>query len=533
MMATVGSAARADWHDTISAHPRRCFSPALVGDKSTMTRQGGEGLWPTPARAAPSGERVTAFGPFRLLATQRLLLEGEKPLRLGSRALDILIALVERPGELLTKKELMARVWPDTVVEESNLKVHIAALRRTLADGRGGRRYLATIPGRGYRFVAPIRTAEEPVLATAKRPHNLPARLTRLVGRTETIKQLAELLPEQRFITLVGPGGIGKTSVALALAEALLASYEDGVWLVDLALVGEARLVPAALAAALGIEIDEETPLAALLAFLRRKRLLLVLDNCEHVIEAAAAISVAVLKGAPGVHVLATSREPLRAEGEQMQRLAPLECPPAALRLTAPETLSFAAVQLFVERATVTGEGSLRDTDAPLVAEICRKLDGIPLAIELAATRVDALGVRGLAAHLDDRLQMLTSGCRTALARHQSMSASLDWSYGLLTTEEQSVLRRLAIFAGSFTLSAAAAVAADISEAEGCVIDLVSKLVTKSLLAADGDGAEPRFRLLETTRAFVLRKLAESGEIDLIQQRCADYRHVFGDGELR
>ena len=524
-MISVGSTVRADWPVARSARARRCVSPALLSDRPLRTRQVSEAISATADRPAASGERAVSFGPFRLLPTQRLLLEGEKPLRLGSRALDILIALVEHPGELVSKKELMARVWPDTVVEEGNLKVHISALRRTLADDRNGRRYLATIPGRGYRFVAPVAFADEArPAAVPKRLHNLPASLTRLIGRADTVASLAGALPPQRFLTIVGPGGIGKTSVALAIAEALLANYKGGVWLVDLALVGDPSRVPAALAAALGVESDAETPLPGLLTLLGNKQMLLVLDNCEHVIEAAAALAVSVLKGAPGVHILATSREPLRAEGEQMHRLAPLETPPAWLQLNAAEALTFPAVQLFVERAAVTGDGALSEGDAPLVVDICRKLDGIPLAIEMAAARVDGLGIEGVASHLDDRLRLLTSGRRTAVARHHSMSAALDWSYRLLTSSEQSVLRRLAIFADAFTLRAATAVAADTSGAENEIVDEVTGLVAKSLVAAERDRTGPRFRLLETTRAYLLRKLAESDESELIAQRYAAFR---------
>src|SRR5271166_1651737 len=262
-------------------------------------------------------ERAIAFGPFRLRPAQRLLLEGDKPVRLGSRALEILIALVEHRGEVVGKDELIARAWPGTFVEESNLKFQVSALRRTLGDGS---RYLATIPGRGYSFVGPVNLAEEVPPAPAHagataHPNNLPAQLTRLIGRADTVEKLTAQLPRQRLLTIVGPGGIGKTSVALAVAERLLAAYEHGVWLVDLAQVDDPRLVPSALAPALGLEIRSDNPAASLVASLKGKRMLLVLDNCAHVIEATAALATAILRGAPEVHMLATSREPLRVEG--------------------------------------------------------------------------------------------------------------------------------------------------------------------------------------------------------------------------
>ena len=348
--------------------------------------------------AAAEGEGAVSFGPFRLLPQQRLLLESDKPVRLGSRALDILIALVERPGEVVGKDELMARVWPNTHVDEGNLKFQIGALRRALG---GGNRYLANVPGRGYSFTAPVTRLDSPMpaapqVAHEKPVHNLPARLMRIIGRADIVSRLAARLPRQRLITIVGPGGIGKTTVALAVAEALIPAYEHGVWLIDLAPLGDPRLVPNALFAALGLEIRSENPLLGLIAFLRDKRMLLVFDNCAHVIDAAAALAIAVLRNAPGVHILATSREPLRIEGEHMHRLSPLASPPASARLTAVEALRFPAVQLFVERAEETlDEFTLSDADASLVSGICNKLDGIALAIELAAARVDAFGVRG------------------------------------------------------------------------------------------------------------------------------------------
>ena len=252
---------------------------------------------------ASASEGAISFGPFRLLSARRLLLEGDRPVRLGSRALDMLIALVEHRGEVASRDELMARVWPNTHVDESNLKFQISALRRTLG---GGNRYLLNVPGRGYSFVAPVARADEAGIAAPEPPqienaHNLPALLTRLIGRGDTITRLADQLLRQRLLTIVGAGGIGKTSVALAVAEQLIPAYEHGVWLIDLAPLADPRLVPSALADALGFEIRTENPLPGLVASFRDKKMLLVLDNCEHVIDAAAALAVGVLAGAPGV----------------------------------------------------------------------------------------------------------------------------------------------------------------------------------------------------------------------------------------
>jgi predicted ATPase len=427
----------------------------------------------------------------------------------------------------------MARVWPNTFVEAANLTVHVAAVRRALRDGRAGNRYLLNIPGRGYRFVAPVNLVQTPMAAAAKilptrHEHNLPLRLTRLIGRTDIVNTLVTQLSSNRLLTIVGPGGIGKTSVALAVAEELMANYEHGVWLIDLAPLEDPRMVPSALASVLGFEIRSKNPLPAVIAMLREKRMLLVLDNCEHVILAVAELAASVLREAPGVRILATSREPLRIEGEHLHRLSPLESPPAAKQLSAAEALSFSSIQLFVECAEASmNKFKLTNAEAPIVGEICRTLDGIPLAIEFAAARLDTYGVQGVADHISDRFLLLTSGRRTALPRHQTMKAVLDWSYGLLTEAEQKVLQRAAIFTGSFTMHAASAVIADESLAESEVFENLSTLVAKSLISSDLNEAEPRMRLLETTRAYALSKLMESGEGETLGQRYTEYNRDF------
>src|SRR4051794_34696950 len=478
-----------------------------------------------------------SFGPFRLLAARRLLLEGDKPVRLGSRGFDILAALVERAGEVVGKEELIARAWPGTFVDESNLKIQVGALRRILGDGRGGHRYLVTVPGRGYSFVAPVslegpREAPPPPTTAPARAHNLPLAVTRMIGRDETVAALVSRLSRERLVTIVGPGGIGKTTVALAVAERVIADYEHGVWLVDLAPLGDPRLVPSAVATVLGLEVRSDDPLPWLVTFLADRRMLLVLDSCEPLVDRAAALVPEVLRGARGLRVLATSREPLRVQGERLHRLPPLDFPAEPAGLTAAAALAFPAVRLFVERAAASLDGfELGDADAPLVADICRRLDGIALAIELAAGRVDAFGVGGLAALLDDRFPVLRGGRRTAPPRHRAMSAVLDWSYGLLPEGERAILRRLAVFAGDFALDSAVAVAG--SDDLPCdAIDSVANLLAKSLVAVDVGGPVVRYRLLDTTRAYALEKLDESGERERIARRHAEhYRNLFERAE--
>ncbi len=478
--------------------------------------------------------RVIAFGPFRLFVAQRLLLEGDRPARLGNRAFDILTALVERAGEIVGKQELIARVWQKAFVEEANLKIQVSALRRALGDGQGGRRFVATIPGRGYSFVARVRFVEPPqapmpAATTHLEAHNLPHAVTRMIGREEAMAALASRLSSERIATIVGPGGIGKTTVALAVAERLIASYEDGVWLVDLAPLRDPRLVPSAVATVLGLGIRTENPLPSLIAGLRDKRLLLVLDTCEHVIDAVAGLAIAVLDSAPRVNLLLTSRERLKVAGEGEYRLGPLSNPQPSPRLTAAEASAFPAVQLFVERVSAIVEDfALTDTTAQPVVEICRRLDGLPLAIEFAAPYVADLGVEGLAARLDDRLPLLGARGRKKTPRHRTMRAVIDWSYSLLSEDEQRFFRAIGIFNGGLTAEAAAAVVVSSNS-----IDRLADLVSKSLVVADVSGASLRFRLLDTTRAFAIDKLCASGELDRIARGHAEYyRSLFERAEI-
>ncbi len=444
--------------------------------------------------------------------------------------MDILVTLVESAGEILPKDQLIARTWPDTVVDEGALRVHIAALRRALGEGRAGKRYITNIPGRGYSFVAPVtREHARPETTSqngAAESNNLPAPLMRVIGRDDVITALGSQLTRRRFLTIVGPGGIGKTTVAIAVADAVRASYRDGVRFVGLASLADPDLVPSALGAVLGVHTSAANPLAGLAAWLRDKAALIVLDSCEHVIGAAAALAEAVLKAAPNVSILTTSREPLRAESESLHRLPALELPSDSVDLSARDALRYSAVQLFNERASAAADGfALADADVPAVLEICRRLDGIPLALELAAARVGVFGVRDLAAHLDDRFRLLTAGRRTALPRHQTLGAALDWSYQLLREEERAVLRRLSVFAGDFSLEAAVAVAADPGPSE--IVDHIANLVGKSLVAADPRGEAAQYRLLDTTRLYASEKLKSSGELRQIARRHAEYYLAF------
>jgi predicted ATPase/DNA-binding winged helix-turn-helix (wHTH) protein len=479
----------------------------------------------------PVSQELICFGPFRLSTAKRVLEKEGVSVRLGSRALDILIALVERPAEVVSKKELFARVWPDLVVDEGNLRYHVLALRKALGEGRSGTRYVTNVSGRGYCFVAPIsRAAAQPAPLRNSRAHapvGLPPNPAGMVGRDETVQLVSEELTARRFLTIVGPGGIGKTTLATAVGHSMLAAFDGAVHYVDFGPLGTPSLVPNRVALTVGLPGNLDDPLAALPAFLRDRRMLLVLDSCEHLIETIAPLAERIFREAPEVHILATSREPLQVEGERVHRLDPLAFPPDDEPLTAAQALTFPAVQLFVERAAAHGGFQLNDVDAPVVGKVCRKLDGIALALQLAAGRVGVHGIKGIASLLDSPCRLLWQGRRTALPRHQTLNGMLDWSYNLLDESERMVLRRLSVFVGVFSLEAAqCVVAGDILEREQ-VAEAIAGLVTKSLVAVETSHTGVLYRLLDTTRAYVLAKMVGSGERNTIAQRHALYYREF------
>ncbi|VEF10349.1 transcriptional regulator [Pseudomonas fluorescens] len=468
-----------------------------------------------------SPNQAIGFGPYRIVPKQRLVLEGEQPLRLGRRAMDILLTLLAHAGEVLSKQQLMAAVWPDTVVEEINLRVHMAALRKALGDGQAGQRYIITVAQRGYSFVAPIvfESIEQRPVASAAR-HNLPLRRTRMIGRQALVDSLMTQLPRQRCITLVGPGGIGKTTVALRVAEQLIGQYPDGIRLVDLAPLNDPRLIGSHLAALLDLTLADSDPLASLIRGLSQRQMLLVIDNCEHLIDAVATLSESILRGAPKVHILATSRESLRAEGEYVQRLDSLDYPSMTAVLDRQQTLGFSALQLFVERATAALESfELEDEQLPLAIEICHRLDGIPLALELAAAQVGELGLKGLLTQLQGRLPPLVAGQQSPLERHLTLRATLDWSFNLLNRCEQTGLRRLSVFRGGFTLESAAAVIVGPEIKPEAVFASITQLVAKSLLSVEVGDEEVFYRLLDTTRRYALEKLDLAAEFEETRER--------------
>lgn len=467
------------------------------------------------------------FGPFRLIPSERLLAKGNEPVVLGGRALDILIALVERAGELVSHRELVKRVWADVVVEESNLRYHIAALRRALGDGREGARYIANVPGRGYSFVASVqRSAQHDSSKGASAGRGkiptLPPRLQRMVGRDETIESLRSQVKSQRFVSIVGPGGVGKTTVAVAIAHAMTADFHDAICFVDLSTFQDGALVVPAVASAVGCLGQTQDSLPRLLAFLADTRILLIFDSCEHVVESVAMLAEGLFREASPVHIVATTREALRVEGENVYLLKSLDYPQSGIKLTAAEALSSPAIQLFMDRAAAGGyRHDLTDEEAPVVAAICRQLDGMPLAIELTASRASKYGITGLAQLIDDRLMLLWQG-RRSVPRHQTLRATLDWSYNLLSECESAILRMLSVFVGAFTPEMALAVVEPDRDALR-VADVIASLVDKSLVSVPQTEGPSLYRLLDTTRAYAAVKLAERGEANAIARRHALY----------
>jgi predicted ATPase/DNA-binding winged helix-turn-helix (wHTH) protein len=473
--------------------------------------------------------RKLRFGPFELSIGERVLLRDGQTLSLGGRALDILIYLVERPGQVIAKQELMDHVWPDVTVEEGSIRVHVAAIRKALGDGQFGNRYIANIRGRGYSFVGtvvPIAGSTESRNDKFEQQGRLPVRPIMMIGRETVVSEVSDKLRSERFVTLLGPGGIGKTTIALAVGRAVAEEFGGEVHLVDLESLTDPRHVAGAAATPLGLALKSKDPGLELVDLVRSRKLLIILDSCEHVIEAVALIAEQLYQETEQVYLLATSRELLKVEGEHCCRVLPLDFPTDGSEQTAHAVLQYPAVQLFIRcMAARAGSVVLTDEEAPFVAEMCRRLDGMPLAIELAAGQVAVLGIKNTVARLVSQLELLRLSHRTAVPRHRTLKAALDWSYDLLSDPERTVFRRIAPFVGHFTLEGARYVAGELGAgtSTGEIFDAIAGLVEKSLIATRIDEAQAHYRLLDTTRAYALEKLEEHGEFDPISLRHAKY----------
>jgi predicted ATPase/DNA-binding winged helix-turn-helix (wHTH) protein len=461
------------------------------------------------------------------LVRRELTVQGV-PAFIGDRAFEVLGVLVQSAGRLVTKDELMQRVWPGAVVEENTLEVHVSALRKALGSER---RLLKTAYARGYCLLGTWTVVERavsidppavPRAATRHARTSLPIAGSALIGRTTHVQQLLNLLSAHRIVTLAGVGGIGKTRLALEVAHRLVGSFQDNVRLVELASLADPELVPSTVAREFGLNLSgDETSAETVARAIGEERMLLVLDNCEHVIDGAAGFINAIVRLSPRITVLATSRELLRVDGEHVFRVPPLEVPHPQSEEPG-KLLAYGAAELFVALTRMHDSSFiLRDDDALAIAGICRRLDGIPLAIEFAAARAATLGVRQVATGLSDRFALLTVGRRAALPRHRTLRATLDWSYNLLPEAEATTLSMLAIFAGEFSLAAAIAVVGDVTGQQ--VFDTLSNLVAKSLVVADIQDGTSCFRLLETIRLYALEKLRISGETQRAARRHAVY----------
>jgi len=450
------------------------------------------------------------FSSFRLDTVNQSLRCGELVISLRPKTFAVLRYLLQHPGRLVTKDELLDAVWPKTNVSDTVLKVCIRELREALGDDPQSPRFIETAHRSGYRFIADIRT------------NNLPLPLTSFIGREREIAEIKSLLERARLLTLTGAGGSGKTRLAIQAAGELVCETEEEVWWVDLAALSDPGLLTQAVAATMGVREQSGRALSeTLVSYLRTKKLLLLLDNCEHLIAACAELAGKLLRACRGLKVLATSREALGVNGEIV-----LHVP--GLSLTGPggppivEEPGCESVQLFVERAAAAlPRFALTEQNAATVAQICRRLDGMPLAIELAAARVKALAVEQIAARLDDCFRLLASGSRAELPRHQTLRATIDWSYDLLAPAERALLHRLSVFAGGLTLEAVEVVCAGDGIAQDNVLDLLSRLVDKSLINVaehERDGVA-RYRLLETVRQYGQERLLDSAEAAAVRRR--------------
>ena len=503
-----------------------------IGDQSC--RSPGKSLQGCHVRGtkAIAGIEEVRFGPFRLCVRQRSLSTADGPIPLSSRAFDILTTLIELRHRAVPKDELMNRVWANVVVEENNLHVQIAAIRRALGAHH---RAIVTIPGRGYRFIGDLipdpasfsdaASPASPARGTREEPQsNLPAEVTPLIGREAELAATCELLGQARLVTLVGPGGVGKTKLALTAARAMAEDFAAGCWLVELGSVAESALVPSVIAARLKIEEIEGRELVdSLIMAVRPLPILLLLDSCEHVAGAVAELTDRLLHHCLDLRILCTSQVPLGIEGEHIRRIAPFEVPDAASVPTAVAALRHHAVRLFADRvAAADGRFELADNMAASVVEICRSLDGIPLAIELAAARVPLLGLEPVRLRIANRLALLGEPGDPA-GRHRMLRAAIEWSYNLLPEVDRQILRRLSVFAGGFTLAAAQEVAAGAGFATWDIVRGVGNLVQRSLLTTGPDLVHPRHRILEATRDFAFEALAAADEHAVVARRHAEY----------
>ena len=486
-----------------------------------------------------TAERAYSFEGYTLDLRRGCLRSADGDIELRPKSFEMLRHLIENAGRLVSKDELAQALWRNIVVTDESLTRCVSDIRLALGDGK--QRLIKTVPRRGYIFVAPVSVGAVDASPTAPsttagaspapldgaahgaKAHNLPRQLTSFIRKETELAEVKARLARHRLVTLIGPGGAGKTRMALEVGAHVLAEPLDGVWLVELAPLDDPRILGETLCSAIEAQMGGGRPAIEIaIGYLRQKKSLLIVDNCEHLIEAAAQLVEALMRGCPSLSILATSRERLAIAGESTYQVPALEVPPLERELTAAAAQEYDAVRLFVERASATIDGfRLSDADAPAVANICRQLDGMPLAIELAVPQLRMLQLNGIEARLGDPFRFPVRASRTAPLRHQTLATIFDWSYDLLSESERTLFRRLSVFASGWTLEAATSVASGGSLAAKDVLGLLSALVEKSLAVAELGGPEPRYKSLETTRQYAAEKLRASRERDL-RRRLAD-----------
>nr|WP_246184992.1 winged helix-turn-helix domain-containing protein [Paracoccus aestuariivivens] len=462
------------------------------------------------------------FGEYRFFLRSGVLLRQDTPIRIGSRARVLLQALARNPGETIAYSELIAAAWPGIRVEEANLRVQMSALRRLLDAGSSGPSHIANSPGRGYALTCLPTLDNDDQKIPAAPIVGLLSPLSSMIGRGEDVAIALDRLQRHRCLSVVGPGGIGKTRLAIELCWCLAENAECRICFVDLAPLGSGELVSSTIAATLGGTEDPHAPVEQrILAAVRSVPTLLVLDNCEHVLEATAGLADRLLRQAPNLRILATSREPFLIDGEAVLRLSGLALPPEdALPVSLAEALDYPAIELLVERAMAAQGVSFSGPDVPALVRIVQRLDGIPLAIELAAGRIEAIGPEALAHALEGQISLLDRGRRPALPRHRTLAATLEWSFDLLSEDERSLLVTLSVFQGEFQLEGAGQVSQIEFES---LLRLVASLVTKSFVIVSRSGQAVRYRLLETTRTFCTSQLAKRADASEILHRHATH----------
>src|SRR6266403_2981132 len=459
--------------------------------------------------AIPAPPERYRFGPFELQPDNRRLLKDDATILLRPRTFNLLVALIERAGHLVTKHELLDQVWPKMVVEEGALYVQVSVLRKLL-----GANAITTVSGGGYRFSLPVTRDDAEATGASRSKHNLPYQLTSFVGRVQEIAQLEELVTANRLVTLTGAGGAGKTRLAIEVANPLVEAFADGVWLVELAALSDPRLVPKAVAQALEVKEQPARPVLETLGdYLASKKLLLVLDNAEHLLEGCVQFVDLIVSRCSDIAVLVTSREHLGMAGELTYRVPSLTVPGRGDSFAPDTLLAYEGVRLFVDRARLLRpDFSITAENAAPLASICHRLDGIPLAIELAAPRLRSMSVVELNERLDQRFALLTDGSRAALPRHRTLRSMIDWSYDLLTDVEQAMLRRVSVFAGGWTMAAAEHVCTGDGIEKSDTIGLLTSLIDKNLIITEEHEGATRYRMLETIRQYALDRLREAGE---------------------